>query len=74
MAGVCENDDGDAAEGRDGGFPVHDAQGFGNGGFGVAFDEVREDEDDEVADGDEGDYAGVFEGVEAAEEGEGDDD
>jgi hypothetical protein len=39
----------------------------------VAFEVVGEDEDNEVGDGEEGDDGGVFEGVEAAEEGEWDD-
>jgi hypothetical protein len=41
---------------------------------GIAADVVCDDEDDEVGDGEEGDYGGVLEAVEAPEEGEGDDD
>jgi hypothetical protein len=39
----------------------------------VAFDEMREDEDDQVANCDEGYNGGVLERIEAAQEGEGDD-
>lgn len=73
VACVCEDDDGEGGERGDGTRPLEDADGAPIGER-VTFEVVGEDEDNEVGDGEEGDHRGVFERVETAEEGEGDDD
>lgn len=73
MARVGKDDDGEGGEGRDGAGPFKYTDCAARG-EGVAFDVVSDYEDDEVGDGEEGDDGGVLERVEAAQEGEGDDD
>ena len=70
MARVRENDDGKSSERRHGTLPMYDVYVAAICER-VAFDVVCEDKNDEVADGDESDDGGIFEGVEAAEKGEG---
>ena len=65
---VCEDYDWKSGERRDGALPFEDRD-VAAVGDGVAFDVVRHDQDDEIADGDECDNGGVFERVETAKEG-----
>ena len=73
VACVCKDDDGEGSECADRAGPFEDPDGAARGES-VAFDVVGYDEDDEVGDGEESDYRGVFERVKTAEEGKRDDD
>ena len=60
VACVGKNHDREGGEGADGAGPLEDSDCTARGD-GVAFDVVRDDEDDEVGNGEEGDYRRVFE-------------
>ena len=72
MAGVGEDDDWEGGQGGEGALWLNCADWTALV-LGVACGVVVDDEDDEVADGDKGDDGGVFEGVEASQEGQWDD-
>jgi hypothetical protein len=67
VACVSKNDYGECRERRHRSRPLKDADGTTISDS-VALDVVGDDEDDKVGNGKEGHDAGVFEGVEAAQE------
>ena len=73
VAGVRKDNDREGSEGADRTGPLEDPDGATRCD-GVALDVVRDNQDDQVGDGEEGNDRGVFERVEAAEEGQRDDD
>lgn len=69
MACVSEHDDRKGSESANGAGPFKDSNPAARFD-GVALDIARNNEDDEVGDGEKRDYGGIFKRVEATEEGQ----
>jgi hypothetical protein len=62
MTCICENNDRKAAQRGNQASPAYDAN-LASVRLGITFEKVGQHEDDEIADGDEGDHARIFEGI-----------
>ena len=73
MTGVCKHNDRETAQCRRNSCPVNNAD-RAPVSHRIPFCKVINNQDDKVSNGDQSDNAGVFQGIEPAEEGKGDDD
>lgn len=67
MAGVCENNDRKGCQCRDWTCPLKDSD-ISTLGQGIALDEMRYDENDEICNREQCDDAGILQGIQSAQE------